>query len=359
MGMLGSKPDSSASPTTGGSEMSFAGSRGRTLALALLAVAVGLVVLTVTLSAAVDGSGTWTEATAAAGIVATVVGAAVMLGTSQGWANGTKISLAALSTGVFGLGAVALAIVAYAGGAGDSATVSNGVTDEGAALTEQITNNQIQPPGYAHDLGQQPTALQFLSWDNATVLRNVPGGTVLPTEVDTVREEVRAAREFALAHDSVEEATAAGYYNTTNDVPFMGAHFINRDYLTDGIFDAGKPEGLLFSKLGNPNGEWQLVGVWYLLLPGQAGATLDSPPEGFAGNLDLWHQHRGLCTRQGVISENNTADGCAADNGNFIGDLRWMMHVWVYPESGADNSGGVFVYLNTDLWEQQRVQAGP
>jgi hypothetical protein len=88
--------------------------------------------------------------------------------------------------------------------------------------------------------------------------------------------------------------------------------------------------------------------------------TAELPPEGFAGNLDLWHTHFGLCTRAGVISENNTAEGCAADNGNFIGDLRWMMHVWVYPE-GADNPEGVFTYLNANLYEMQQglVQAGP
>jgi hypothetical protein len=353
MGMLASKQSLSSA-----SGLSAVGARGRNLALALLAIAVGLVVVTVTLNVAVDGGGTWTEATAAAGIVATVVGAAVMLGTTQGWANGTKVSLAALSTGVFGIGAIALAIVAYAGSTGDGGPITS-VTAEGAALTVQETNNQVQPPGYAHDLGQQPTSTEFLSWDNATVLANVPGGTLLPTEVDTVRGELQAAREFALAHNTPEKAMDAGFYNTTNDVPFMGAHFINREYLTDGVFDAGKPEGLLFSKLGNPGGEWQLVGVWYLLVPGQGGATVDAPPAGFAGNLDLWHAHHGLCTRAGIISENNTADGCAADNGNFIGDLRWMMHVWVYPESGADNSDGVFTYLNSDLFEQQRVEAGP
>jgi hypothetical protein len=352
-------PASKASVISAGSQLSLAGTRGRSLALALLAVAVGLVVLTVTLSVTMDSS-TWAEATAAAGIVATVAGAAVMLGTTQGWTNGTKVSLAALSTGVFGLGAIALAIVAYGGGLGDTGSPSAAaVTDEGAALTKQITNNQVQPPGYAHDLGRQPTSAEFLSWDNATVLRNVPGGTLLPNEVDALRGEIRAARQFALAHNTPEKAIEAGFYNTTNDVPFMGAHFLNREYLLDGVFDPAKPEGLLFSKLGNPGGEWQLVGVWFLLIPGQGGATVEAPPEGFTGSMDLWHAHKGLCTRAGVISENNTAEGCAADSGNFIGDLRWMMHVWVYPEAGADNSEGVFVYLNTDLYEQQRVQAGP
>jgi hypothetical protein len=192
-----------------------------------------------------------------------------------------------------------------------------------------------------------------MAMENADVLASVPGGTLLPNEVDVLKGELAAARQFALDHNTIEKAEAAGFYNTTNDVPFMGAHLLNSEYLTDGVFDAGKPEGLLFSKLGNPDGEWQLVGVWYLLLPGQAGATIDTPPEGFAGNLDLWHTHFGLCTRQGIISENNTAEGCRADNGRWIGDLRWMMHTWVWPEAG-DNPEGVFTYLNADLYEKQQ-----
>ncbi len=330
---------------------------GRVAAVLFLAGAVALAVVSVVFSVTLDDAGLWVDVAAVAGIVATVLAAAVMLGTRQGWANGTSMSLASISIAIVGIGAIALATVTYIGGIGDDgisgAAVANQTSEEGAALSQQVSNNEIQPPGYAHDIGIQPTINQFLSFDDAQILRNVPGGTVLPTEVEALRSELGAAREFALQFDTVEKAYAAGYNNTTNDVPFMGAHFLNNRYLTDGVFDAGKPEGLLFSKLGNPDNDWTLVGVWYLLLPGQGGATVDSPPEGFTGSLDLWHTHHGLCTRAGVISEDNSAESCAADNGNFIGDLRWMMHAWVYPEAGVDNSEGVFVYLNNDLWEVQ------
>jgi hypothetical protein len=322
------------------------------------------------MSAWLDGD--WTQATAGAGLAATVLAAAVLLGTAQGWQNGTRLSLAAAATAVVGLGAVVLVIVTYVGGAGDvgmpsaaddagsTTNVSGELTDEGAALTQQVSNNEIQPPGYAHDVGTHPPFQSFMAMDGATLLRNVPGGSLLPTEVDLLKGQLADARAFAEAHNTVEKAMAAGYYNTTNDVPFMGAHFLNSEYLTDGVFDAGKPEGLLFSRLGNPDGEWQLVGVWYLLIPGLTqGATATIPPEGFAGKLDLWHEHHGLCTRDGIISENNTHEGCVADSGRWTGDLRWMMHVWVWPEN-ADNSEGVFTYLNTDLWQkQQQVQAAP
>lgn len=346
--------------------------RRRLLLLVFLVAAVTAVVVTAALSVWVDGR--WTSIAVATGIGAMVVSAAVLLGSAQGWANGTRTSLAAIATGVVGIGALALVVLTYAGGAGGvsgaggGGSVSNGGSNgggsnvvapgatpnsEGQALANQTSNNDIVPPGYSHDLGAHPTFSQFLSMSDAEVLANVPGGTLTPDEVSVLRTQLEAARNVALEYDSVDKAMAAGYFNTTNDVPFMGAHFINAGYLSDGVFDPAKPEGLLFSKLGNPEGDWNLVGVWYLILPGQADSTLTTPPQGFAGNLDLWHQHYGLCTRGGIISENNTLEGCRADNGQWMGDLRWMMHTWVYPE-GADNSQGVFSYLNNDLYMKQQ-----
>jgi hypothetical protein len=333
--------------------------RRRLLPLAFLVAAVTAVVATAALSVWVDGR--WTSIAVATGIGAMVVSAAVLLGSAQGWANGTRTSLAAIATGVVGIGALALVVLTYAGGAGDvSGSTGGGTTAKsvtantaGQALANQTSNNDIVPPGYSHDLGAHPTFNQFLTMGDTQVLANIPGGTLTPDEVPVLRAQLEGARVAALKYDTVDKAMAGGYFNTTNDVPFMGAHFINSQYLGDGVFDPAKPEGLLFSKVGNPQGDWKLVGVWYLILPGQAGSSETVPPQGFAGNLDLWHEHHGLCTRAGIISENNTLDGCRADQGAWIGDLRWMMHTWVYPE-GADNSQGVFSYLNNDLYMKQQ-----
>jgi hypothetical protein len=323
---------------------------------------VALTVVASALNVVLDGNSGWADIAAAAAIVATIVAIAILLGSKQGWVNGSRVSYAALAAIVVGLGSLALVVVTYAG-MGDSETnvSASPVSEEGAALTQQVSNNDVQPPGYAHDLGSHPNFENFVSMDEATVLANVPGGTLLPNEVGPLKDQLQQARDFALAHDTIEKAQAAGFFNTTNDVPFMGAHFINREYLMDGKFDPSKPEGLLFSKKGGgESATWQLVGVWFLLVPGvNGGVTNTMPPEGFAGNLDLWHAHRGLCTRTAGISENNTRESCLADDGNFIGDIRWMMHVWVYPE-GADNPEGVFTYLNTNLYQmQQNVQAAP
>ncbi len=328
------------------------------LPLALLLASAGIVVATVLLSVWVDGS--WNQVATASGVVATVVAVSVLLGSGQGWANGTRMSLAAIATGIIGLAAVSLAVVTYVGGTSNagispSTTVSSQQSaSKGLALAGATSNNVVEPPGYSHDLGMHPMYGQFMTMSDTQILANTPGGTLTPDEVPVLKAQLQEARAFALNHDTVEKARAAGYFNTTNDVPFMGAHFINAKYLSDGVFDASKPEGLLFSKVGNPSGDWHLVGVWYLIFPGQAGSSVTVPPQGFAGNLDLWHAHYGLCTRNGIISENNTREGCLADHGNWLGDLRWMMHVWVYPESGVDNSAGVFSYLNQDLYAKQR-----
>jgi hypothetical protein len=44
-------------------------------------------------------------------------------------------------------------------------------------------------------------------------------------------------------------ALAAGYVRTTSDVPYMGEHYLNYNYVKSGIFDPAHPQGLLFSKI--------------------------------------------------------------------------------------------------------------
>ncbi len=341
----------------------FGSSKSGLFPLALLIGAVVLVVTTVALGAWLDGDNGWTQATAGVGLGATVLAAGVLLATSQGWANGTRLSLAAVTVAVIGLGALSLTIVTYVGSAGDTPggtteivnDIEPDISDEGLALSQQISNNEIQPPGLAHDVGRHPNFDGFMEMDSATILRNVPGGTLLPDEVDLLKEQLAAVRAFAEEHSTTAKATAANFSNYTNDVPFMGKHYLNLGYVGDGVFDPSKPEGLLFSTWGGgEDAEDQLVGVWFLLVPGQAGSSEAIPPQGFAGNLDLWHEHHGLCTRNGIISEDNTREGCAADGGSYTGDLKWMMHVWVWPET-ADNVDGVFTYLNYGLFEQQNV----
>ncbi len=202
-----------------------------------------------------------------------------------------------------------------------------------------------------HDKGKHPTFTQLQTMTDDQLLPMFPAETVAAANLPSLRNEVAQVREIAKLYPTVASANAAGFFNTTSDVPFMGQHFINREYLLDGKFDPSKPEGLLYSKVdGGPE---KLVGVWFLQIPGIGDTTIEAEPVGFAGNLDLWHAHIGLClVGTAGASEGETQEGCEAKGGDFTADLRWMMHVWVAPET-TENQDGFFAYLNNDLYEKQ------
>jgi hypothetical protein len=208
-------------------------------------------------------------------------------------------------------------------------------------------------PDGKHDHGPHATFTQLQTMSNEDLVPLFPEGLISAEEMQGFRDQVMASRAVAERLSTVEAATAAGYRQTTNDVPFMGEHWLNMAYVTDGEFDPSKPEGLLFSTIG---GERKLVGVWHLLIPGIGDVKREVEPAGFTGDLDLWHAHLGLCivALQGA-SEGETRESCDAKGGRFTADLRWMMHVWVAPE-GTENPDGVFAYLNGDLYEKQQAQ---
>lgn len=229
------------------------------------------------------------------------------------------------------------------GGEADPSTVSGALTGGQGANGED-----------AHDHGQQPTFAQWESMSNEELLPLFPPGTVSADDIPAMREQINQVREVALRFPTTAAAEAAGYVNTTSDVPFMGMHYLNFDLVRKGQFDPQNPMGLLFSKVDD--GDPKLVGVWFLLLPGINGNTREAQPAGFASDLDLWHAHVGLClVGTSGASEGETRESCEAKGGDFTADLRWMMHVWVAP--GFDNPAGTFAYLNNDLYKQQ-VAAG-
>jgi len=207
--------------------------------------------------------------------------------------------------------------------------------------------------GGEHDHGAQPTFTQMETMTDDELLPLFPAGTVTKADLPLMREQIKQARAVAEQLDTPEKAAAAGYVNTTSDVPFMGQHYLNFEYVRDGEFDPTKPEGLLFSKIDS--GPEKLVGVWFLQIPGIGGVTREAEPVGFASNLDLWHAHTGLClVGFSGASEGETEESCVAKGGRFTADLRWMMHVWVTPET-SENPDGVFAYLNNDLFEKQQA----
>lgn len=237
--------------------------------------------------------------------------------------------------------------IATDGGAAASAGV------DPASVPGALTQGSNGQPGHQHDHGKQPTFTQVETLKQDQLMPLFPDGTMAAADFPTFKQQVDQVRQVALKFKTPADAKAAGYVNTTSDVPYMGEHYLNYNYVKTGIFDPEHPQGLLFSKIDS--GEEKLVGVWFLLVPGLNGVTRDAEPQGFAGNLDLWHAHTGLClvALKGA-SEGETRESCTAKGGSFTADLRWMMHVWVTPET-TENPQGVFAYLNNDLFEKQQA----
>jgi hypothetical protein len=237
---------------------------------------------------------------------------------------------------------------------GGSPGGSNGGQDP-SQVPGALTQGSNGQPGHVHDHGQQPTFTQLETLSQDQLMPLFPPDTISAADFPLFKQQVEQVRAVAEKFKTPADAIAGGYVRTTSDVPYMGEHYLNYNYVKSGIFDPAHPQGLLFSKIDN--GEEKLVGVWFLLIPGLGGNTRDVEPVGFAGNLDLWHAHTGLClTGFTGASEGETRESCSAKGGSYTADLRWMMHVWVTPET-TENPAGVFAYLNNDLFQKQQAVA--
>jgi hypothetical protein len=145
--------------------------------------------------------------------------------------------------------------------------------------------------------------------------------------------QLTVSRGAALTYPTVADAEKAGYGMVTPFVPLIGAHYINFN-LVDGTFDPAMPEMLLYDGV---KPESKIVGLSYFV------ASPTGAPDGFAGPNDHWHQHIGLCIKDGVVvgGESLTDAQCTKRGGNKVG-LRdmWMVHAWVVP--GWESPQGVF-----------------
>jgi hypothetical protein len=143
---------------------------------------------------------------------------------------------------------------------------------------------------------------------------------------------VEAARAACNLLDT-ESVERAGYYIGSSNVEGVGTHWINWS-LMNKPFDPARPSMLLFSTQGAQS---HLVGFSYWV-------RSTAPPAGFAGGLDAWHRHFGVCfDANGMWSgEDETASEC---QGTYVnGRDLWMLHAWVVP--GTDNLDGIFAPIN-------------
>ena len=201
----------------------------------------------------------------------------------------------------------------------DAATGGNVPVGQGAesagGLASEITGNSSDDHDHGHG-----TAVPEQPIDRPT--RNALG------------MELSIARDTALKYPTVADAEAAGYRMVTPYVPLIGAHYLNFG-IVDTTFDAAKPEMLLYD---GTKPDDRIVGLSYFV-----AAPGGKPPAGFIGPNDHWHQHIGLCVKNGVVvgGEKTTPEQCKSRGGNKVGlnDI-WMVHAWVVP--GWDSPQGVF-----------------
>jgi hypothetical protein len=144
--------------------------------------------------------------------------------------------------------------------------------------------------------------------------------------------QLTSARAAAMSFPTVADAERAGYVKVTGYLPLIGAHYVNWG-LMDGTFDIDHPEMLLYE---GTSPDSRIVGLSYYVFS-------QGEPTGFAGPNDHWHQHIGLCLRDGVVVGGTqlTADECAARGGaKAEASDGWMVHAWVVP--GWESPQGVF-----------------
>jgi hypothetical protein len=141
-----------------------------------------------------------------------------------------------------------------------------------------------------------------------------------------------------------DQAAAAGYAQSSSQVPGVGTHWINWT-LVDAPFDPARPSMLLFDETAGPSGRGsgahvrpaRLVGFSYWVRSG-------SEPEGFAGANDAWHSHLGLCFVRGRLYVEGVPAALACPGTWLNGSDLWMLHAWVVP--GVPNPAGRFAPAN-------------
>lgn len=127
--------------------------------------------------------------------------------------------------------------------------------------------------------------------------------------------EVEQVRASTLQYASIEVATNEGFFDASGFVPNMGYHYILPPRFEDG-FDLTKPEILLYAP--DENGIMEFVAIEFGMVV-QDPENPGNPPEGFTGDIDVWHFNHELS--------------------------QWQLHVWINKE----NPDGIFTALNPDL----------
>ena len=161
-----------------------------------------------------------------------------------------------------------------------------------------------------------------VSYDQLGKLRD-DGGSIsdlrmTPEELAALVDQLDVVREATEKYVDIEEAFADGYVQSTEEVPNMGAHFVQPWRMLDGKFDPKRPEILLYTS--DDQGDWTLVGTSFVLPINVVGPD---HPEAFAGPLDNWHVHYELCTGSDFNSRSSTEQECREEGGTWVPVYGW------------------------------------
>jgi hypothetical protein len=155
-----------------------------------------------------------------------------------------------------------------------------------------------------------------------------------------VQYQIGAMTKWAMNYDTTAKATAGGFPKLTQYFPGIAAHYINIGRLFDNQpFDWSQPEVLLFNGTGP---DAQLVGFNYIV----QGGPNHTPPDGFPGDFDQWHEHPVLCMKNGiVVGEVAQGQTCPAGQSTLPFQNMWLLHVWAIP--GWESPEGIFSHENS------------
>ena len=158
---------------------------------------------------------------------------------------------------------------------------------------------------------------------------STPKGPLAQWDCWAVVGDLNAARDFVAQFPTVADVEAAGWIQATVWTPGQGVHYVDPARMT-GPFNPRRPNYLLYNGKA-PTAK--LAGMMFLV---ESGA---SPPAGFAGANDHWHNHDPLCIDADaipyVIGEHLSDAFCAAIGGvNTDLSNQWMVHAWVPTYAG-------------------------
>ena len=211
------------------------------------------------------------------------------------------------------------------------AGVDPGANDRTIALASEIVSETTAPTtSTASTPATTPTTVAAAAGHtHGAVTAEVP---LTRAARAALGDQLALARAAAMRYPTVADALAGGYVKVVGCVPLIGAHYIKWSSM-DTTFDVNDPEMLLYDGTDPTS---HIVGLSYYVFS-------DTEPSPFAGPNDHWHQHIGLCIKDGVVvgGEQLSAADCTARGGTKANAGNgWMVHAWVVP--GWDSPQGVF-----------------